>query len=149
MSTISELDRQLLNSLQRDFPLESRPFKQLAEKHGLSEQEIVDRLSELQHQGVIGRFGAVFNHHRAGASTLVALAIPEQFVEQTAQLVNQFEGINHNYLREHEFNMWFVVTGPDREAIDATLNQIEQETSLPMLDLPMEQAYHIDLGFPL
>jgi DNA-binding Lrp family transcriptional regulator len=149
MSTLSELDRQLLNSLQRDFPLQSRPFRALAEEHGLAEQEIVERLSALEKQGLIGRFGAVFNHHRAGASTLVALAVPEEAIEETAELINDFDGINHNYLREHEFNMWFVVTGPNRDAINTTLDSIEQETGLPMLDLPMEQAYHIDLGFPL
>lgn len=146
---LSEQDRQLLNQVQQDFPLHPEPFKVLSEQLGIPQQNILDRLQELERQKAISRFGAVFDHHRAGASTLAALAVPEPEIEQVAEFVNAFTEVNHNYQREHEFNLWFVVNAPDREGVDRVLDEISREHPYPLLDLPMVKGYHIDLGFPL
>jgi len=146
---LSPQDCQLLNHIQSDFPLVGRPFAEIADKVGMTEASVVQRLQELEQAGAISRFGAVFKPNVAGASTLVALAVPEADIEQTAQLINAMPGVNHNYLREHQYNLWFVITGRNRAELDDRLADIEQATQYPMLDLPMEQPYHIDLGFAL
>ena len=149
MIELSTQDLQMLNCLQRDVPLCSRPFRDVATQLGCSEQVVVERLQELEATGAISRFGGVFTPNKAGASTLVALAVPEEDIESIAAAISMIRGVNHNYQREHHFNLWFVVTGKDRAAIDHVLAGIETAYGLPMLDLPMEEAYHIDLGFPL
>lgn len=149
MTILSERDRHLLNQVQRDFPLHPEPFKQLAAQLDMPEQEILERLQALEETNAISRFGAVFDHHRAGASTLAALAVPEQEIEQVAAYINRFEEVNHNYQREHEYNLWFVVNGTDRSQVDRVLAQIADKYDYPLLDLPMVKGYHIDLGFPL
>lgn len=146
---LTERDRQLLNQVQRDFPLDPEPFKVLSEQLEMPEEEILQRLERLQQAKAISRFGAVFDHHRAGASTLAAIAVPEQEVDRVAEFINGFDEVNHNYQREHEFNIWFVVNAADRTGVDQVLNNIASEYDYPVLDLPMVKGYHIDLGFPL
>lgn len=149
MIMLDSLSRQLMDRYQRGFPVGPRPFLQLAQELGVKEQEIIDCLRSLRSQRVITRVGPVFDHHRAGASTLAALAVPAERLLEIADYVNGFEGVNHNYEREHEFNLWFVVTACDQDTLSQILQAIEQDTGMPMLVLPMEQAYHIDLGFQL
>ena len=149
MIELSPTDCQLLNHIQRDFPLDSHPFATIADELGMDEETVVSRLQELEGAGAISRFGAVFKPNVVGASTLVALAVPEGEIEKTAELVNALPGVNHNYLREHQYNLWFVITGQNRVELDDRLADIAQSVGFPMLDLPMEQPYHIDLGFPL
>ena len=143
------VDRRLLDEFQRDFPLKPRPFAALAEHLGIGEREVLERLDRLQERGAISRIGAVVTPHRAGWSTLAAMAVPEDEVETIAGLVSAYAEVNHNYEREHEFNLWFVVTAPSRERVDAVLCEIQTRTRLPVLDLPLLEAYRLDLGFPL
>ncbi len=146
---LSDQDRKLLNKIQKNFPLHPEPFKLLSEELGIPEQEILQRLQELESQQVISRFGAVFNHHRAGASTLAALAVPEQEIEAVAAFVNTFVEVNHNYQREHDYNLWFVVNATDQPSVERVLEKITAKFDYPLLNLPMVKGYHIDLGFPL
>ncbi len=141
--------QQLLDRFQRDFPLESRPFARIAEQLGATEAEVLDSLQAFSQQGVISRVGPVFSANCVGRSTLAALAVPESELVAVAELINSYEAVNHNYEREHKYNLWFVVTAEGREEIDQILNQIEQRTGLEVLDLPMLDDFHIDLGFPL
>lgn len=149
MIELSRQDCELLNALQSDFPLDSHPFAAVAQQLGMSEDAVLDRLQQLDQAGAISRFGAVFKPNVVGASTLVAVAVPEADIDRAAELINAVPGVNHNYLREHQFNVWFVITGRDRAELDAGLKHIQQLLCYPMLDLPMEQPYHIDLGFLL
>ena len=88
-------------------------------------------------------------HSRAGSSSLVALAVPPEAIEQVAAYINSLPEVNHNYEREHSYNLWFVLTGPSRSHLDAVLLDIRQHTGLEPLDLPMVKPYRIDLGFPM
>ena len=146
---IDALDRRLLDAFQRDFPLTPRPFAALAERLGGSEAEVLERLRRLQEQGAISRLGAVLTPHRAGWSTLAAMRVPEDELEEVAALVNGYAEVNHNYEREHQLNLWFVVTAPSRERVEEVLGEIEARTRLPVLDLPLLEAYRLDLGFAL
>src|SRR5690606_28831285 len=92
---------------------------------------------------------AVLPAGRFGASTLAAMAVPPERLEAVAAFVGAFPEVNHNYEREHRFNLWFVVAAPSRSRIDAVLREINERTGLPVLDLPLCKAFHIDLGFRL
>jgi siroheme decarboxylase len=143
------LDRRLLDDFQRDFPLHPRPFAALAGRLGVTEAEVLVRLRRLQAQGPISRIGAVLTPHRAGWSTLAAMAVPPDELDEIAELVSGYAEVNHNYEREHELNLWFVVTAPCREQVESVLGEIETRTRLPVLELPLLEAYRLDLGFAL
>ncbi|MBK1840389.1 AsnC family transcriptional regulator [Azospirillum sp. YIM B02556] len=142
-------DRRLLDEFQRGFPLIPRPFAELAARLGSTPADILDRLRRLTAAGAVARVGAAFRPHRVGASTLAAMAVPPGDMVRIAALVGGFEEVNHNYEREHRLNLWFVVTAADGARVRAVLAEIEAATGLPVLDLPLERGYHLDLGFPL
>ena len=143
------LSHRLLDAYQRDFPLEPHPFARIAADLGMAEEDVRARLADLRRAGKISRIGAVVRPHAIGASTLAALRIPPVDLERIAALVCAHAEVNHCYEREHEINLWFVVTAADAQRLQWVLQAIEAETGFPCLDLPLVEAYHIDLGFPL
>ncbi|MBM3565123.1 MAG: Lrp/AsnC family transcriptional regulator [Alphaproteobacteria bacterium] len=147
--TLSETDLRLLDRFQRDFPLEPRPFRAVAEQMGISEDDALAAFARLKEAGALSRIGAVVTPHAAGHSTLAALAVPRDRLEDVAALVSAQPEVNHNYEREHRFNLWFVVTAADEAAVAGVLKRIEAATELAALDLPLTRSHHIDLGFPL
>ena len=147
--TYSDLEKHLLNDFQRDFPLSSRPYAELAARLGVTEEQVLATLEDLQAQGAISRIGPVFRPHKVGASTLAAMAVPAARLDAVAELVSAYPEVNHNYERGHRFNLWFVVTAPDRARLDAVLGEISARTHLTVLALPLLEDYHIDLGFDL
>ncbi|MEQ6289111.1 Lrp/AsnC family transcriptional regulator [Vogesella sp. GCM10023246] len=139
----------LLDRYQRDFPLQSAPFALLAAECGLTETTLLLRLQQARDSGLLSRIGAVFAPNTVGASTLAALAVPPARLDQVAAQVSRLPQVNHNYARDHHYNLWFVLTAANRAEIDAVLAQIAADTGLLPLDLPLEREYHIDLGFAL
>ncbi len=146
---LSSLDWALLDGYQRGFPLEARPFSRIAGEQGVTEDQVLTAYQRLSEAGFISRIGAVVRPHRAGWSTLAAMAVPPEELETVAALVTAFPEVNHNYEREHRLNLWFVVTAKDRAAVAAVLAAIEAQSGLEVLDLPLERAFRVDLGFPL
>lgn len=146
---LSELDRQLLDGFQRGFPLEPRPFEAIAYQLGVDESRVLERLAYLERFGALSRVGAVLRPNRIGASTLAAFAVPPERLEAVAAQVSARPEVNHNYEREHEYNLWFVVTAADRAGVDRVLAELAAQTGLEPLDLPMLEDYFIDLGFSL
>lgn len=145
---MDRLDERLLNEFQRDFPLVPRPFRALALRLGVGEAEIIAALARLIAQGSVSRVGATFVPGRIGAATLAALAVPPQRLPQVAELVNSFPEVNHNYEREHRFNLWFVITAPDERSVNAVVRGIERAARCDRaLSLPMVEPYYVDLGF--
>lgn len=143
------LDFSLLNDFQRNFPLCTAPFAELAARLGVAEGVILRSLERLRREGKIARVGAVFAPKRIGASTLAAMAVPPEKLGSVAEAVNRFPEVNHNYEREHRYNLWFVVTAGSEGRLQAALGAIEQTAGHPILRLPLVQEYHIDLGFSL
>ncbi len=143
------LEKDLLDRFQKDFPLEPRPYKAMAERLGCDEDTVLDLLRQMKDAGLVTRVGPVFAPHRAGASTLAAMAVPAERMEEVAALVSDYDEVNHNYEREHGFNLWFVVCAPDAGRVGEVLDEIAGRTGISVMDLPLEQAFHIDLGFPL
>ena len=152
---LTSLEKNLLNNYQRNFPMCAEPYAQITRElnnhHGLdvSEQQVMDTLDSLQQRGMISRIGAVLTPKKVGASTLAAMAVPEKQLEQVADLVSSYSQVNHNYAREHHFNLWFVVATDSEHEVQRVLDEIAVRTNLTVLDLPMIEDFHIDLGFPL
>jgi len=146
---LCELDRRLLDDFQRDFPLCARPYEAMAMRLGCDEATVIERLAQLEQRGYVSRIGPVFRPNVLGASTLAAMAVPAEDLQRVADLVSSYSEVNHNYEREHEFNLWFVVTARDEQAVAEVLADVARRTDLPVMDLPLTEAFHIDLGFPL
>ncbi|CAN0220899.1 unnamed protein product [Phaeothamnion confervicola] len=142
-------DFRLQNEFQRDFPLVERPFATIGAQVGLAEEEVLRRYAALAATGHVSRIGVVFAPHAAGTSTLAAMSVPGSRLEEVAAVVNAQPETNHNYEREHHWNLWFVLTAPTGLAMDAAVARIERATGLPVLVLPMLEEFHIDLGFDL
>ncbi|WP_301101034.1 Lrp/AsnC family transcriptional regulator [Propionivibrio sp.] len=145
----TSLHFQLLNDFQRNFPLCSAPFAELAARLGVAESVVLRMLEQLRREGKIARVGAVFAPKRIGASTLAAMAVPPEKLGVVADAVNRFPEVNHNYEREHHYNLWFVVTAGSEGRLQAALGAIARAAGYPILPLPLIREYHIDLGFPL
>ncbi|MFV0359840.1 Lrp/AsnC family transcriptional regulator [Tropicimonas sp.] len=146
---LNDLDLRLLGGFQRDFPLLVRPFARIGECLGLGEAEVLARLAALRETGRIARVGATVRPNTIGASTLAALSIPDERIEEVAARVSAEAGVNHSYLREHDRNLWFVATAPDGAALAASLDGIRRDTGLDLLDLRLVRPFNIDLGFAL
>jgi DNA-binding Lrp family transcriptional regulator len=145
----SPLEQHLLNDFQRDLSLSATPFADMAKQLKVSEQEVLQAIESLQERGVISRVGPVFKPNRIGVSTLAAMSIPQDKLECVARIISAFPEVNHNYEREHEYNLWFVVTASSEEHLDIVLYEIEQHAEFPLMSLPMLDDYFIDLGFQL
>ena len=148
-AALTALEKCLLNEYQRGFPLCSSPFQVIAAQQGVTEDIVIATLTSLQQRGLISRVGPVFAPRRAGASTLAALSVPAAELESVAAYVSGFAEVNHNYEREHGYNLWFVVTAADEERVQQVLDAIQAGTGLAVLNLPLERSFYIDLGFPL
>ncbi|MGD9670538.1 MAG: Lrp/AsnC family transcriptional regulator [Hyphomicrobiaceae bacterium] len=140
---------EVLDNWQRAFPLVPQPFSLIGRAAGLSEGDLLLGLAELQRTGVLGRVGATIRPNTVGVSMLAAMEVPPGRLEEVAHIVNAEAGVNHNYEREHAINLWFVIAAPDRPALIASLDRIRLASGLDILELPLERAYFIDLGFPL
>lgn len=147
--SLTPLEFRLVNDWQRGFPLTAAPYAVLAEALGCGEHEVLERLAELHCSGVVSRVGAVFAPQSVGASTLAALCVPPARLESVAALVTARREVNHNYQREHAYNLWFVATAADESALAAALREIAEESGCPLISLPLVEEYHIDLGFDL
>ena len=147
--TIDATALRLLDEFQRDLPIEPRPYAAMARRLGIDEDGLLAMLRRLLAEGAISRVGAVVAPHRAGWSTLAAMQVPPEMLEGVAAFVSGFDEVNHNYQREHRLNLWFVATAASRWRVDQVLREIEYRTSLPVIDLPLEEAFRLDLGFRL
>lgn len=143
------LDLALLNPWQRGFPLCREPFAVIGERLCMDAEDVLSRYQRLQRQGSLSRIGAVFAPGAGGASLLAAMAVPPERLEAVAAIVSSHAGVNHNYEREHRFNLWFVLGDRSVAAVQRTLDALQAVLQLPMLRLPMQRAYRIDLGFDL
>jgi len=148
-AALTDLEKRLLDSYQHGFPLTPQPYRDIARELGSDEATVIATLERLKNMGLISRVGAVVTPHRAGWSTLAAMAVPPARLEAVAGLVSGFPEVNHNYEREHCLNLWFVVTGPDVAQVRSVLRAIEARTGLAVLDLPLVEAFRLDLGFAL
>ncbi len=149
MSVMDEKDRKILNQIQVDFPIDSRPYKILAEKLCLSEDELIERIRLMKDNLLIRRIGGNFSPDRLGYhSTLCAAKVPEDKIEVFTKTVNKYSGVTHNYKRDHEFNIWFTFIEASVEIIKSNLEEIKKTTKVEtILNLPATRVFKISANF--
>jgi DNA-binding Lrp family transcriptional regulator len=122
---------ELLNIIQKDFPVESRPFLKIGNKIGMSEDEVIELIKLCQDKGYIRRFGGIFDSKNLGyVNTLCAMSVPDSNIEEIASIVNCYPGVTHNYLRNHTYNMWFTVTAISRVRLEEVIEEIRNKTHI-------------------
>jgi DNA-binding Lrp family transcriptional regulator len=149
MPKIDDIDRALLNRIQSDFPVTSRPYRTIAGKLGLAEEDVIERVSRLKDAGIIRRIGGNFTPDKLGfVSTLCAAAVPEEKISRFAEVVNRYPGVTHNYRRDNKVNIWFTFIAPSMDEINANLKQIAEETGVTeILNLPATRVFKIRAEF--
>jgi siroheme decarboxylase len=147
--TLTRTELALLDRWQRGFPLVKRPFAVVGRSVGISEHAALYIFEKLQKEQMFSRIGAVVKPHAVGSSTLAAIRVAPDRLEGVAEIVSAQPFVTHNYQRTNDYNLWFVIAAPHAQGVAATVTSIRELTGLPVLDLPLERAYHLDLGFPL
>ncbi len=147
IAPLDALEQRLVDGWQRGFPLVPRPYAAIASALGSTERDVIAAVARRLADGVVSRVGAVFRPNVVGASTLAAIAVPPERLAEVARLVSAHEEVNHNYEREHAYNLWFVATAADPSRLEAALAAIEAESGLRAIRVPLVRDYWIDLGF--
>jgi DNA-binding Lrp family transcriptional regulator len=139
-----EEEMKILAAIQDDFPLSKRPFYDIANNLGLSEEEVIAKLKNLRESGLIRKMGAVINPKKIGyVSILAAASVSEDHIDSVTKIINEYPGVTHNYLREGDPNIWFTLTEPDAETLDLNLKNIEDRIGVGILRMPMTKKYKI------
>ncbi|MGB9588366.1 MAG: AsnC family transcriptional regulator [Armatimonadota bacterium] len=143
------LDRQLLNIIQVDFPIASRPYQILAERLGISESEVLERVHRLFETGIIRKIGPSFDTRRLGhVSILVAARVPEERVDEVAHIISSYPQVTHNYGRKSEYNLWFTLICRDEGEMNDILESIKSRTGISEMHmLPAERTFKIKVEF--
>ena len=145
-AALSDEDRRIVNALQGGFPLTDTPYRDVADQLGMDESHLLARLQALLDARVLTRFGPMFQIERMGGRfVLAAMAVPEARFETVSAAVNALPEVAHNYRREHNLNMWFVLATETPEGISAAIERIEQDTGLKVLAFPKEQEYFVEM----
>ena len=148
---MDDIDKSILNRIQSHFPIDPRPYRIIAEELGLTETEVLERVTRFKQRGIIRRIGGNFVPEKLGfVSTLCAAKVPEGKIDAFAEAVNRHPGVTHNYQRDSTFNIWFTFIAPSMAEIEAKLAQIAQETGIrEILNLPATRVFKIRAHFDL
>jgi len=147
---MDDTDRRLLDIIQSDYPVTHRPYAEVGRQLGIGEDEALERVRALKGSGVIRRMGASFSSRHLGwHSTLCAARVPKDRLDDFVAAVNAHDGVTHNYLRDHEINVWFTYIGPGREAVRSALAEIEAATGIEVLYLPATKLFKIKVDFKM
>ncbi len=149
MPLLDETNKRILNSIQLDFPIDPRPFKIIAEKLNLSEDELLDRIKAMKDEMLIRRIGGNFSPDRLGYhSTLCAAMVEKEKIDLFTKTVNTYSGVTHNYRRDHNFNIWFTFIAPSVDIIKKNLEEISIKTGVKtILNLPATRVFKISANF--
>jgi len=149
---LDPLDRMLLQRVQDDFPLDPRPYRVLGEALGMPEREVIERLSDLSRRGVIRHIAPILEPGCVGirSSTLVAMRVPEERMHEVAGIVNEYDGVSHNYRRDDDYNLWFTIAAAGEEELLGILEEIMRRSMIPpgdVLNLPVVRRFKLDVRF--
>jgi DNA-binding Lrp family transcriptional regulator len=147
---LSQLQREFINHFQGNLPLEERPFQEIADQLGSTEDSIIAIVNKLKQDRLISRFGPLYDAARIGGGlTLAAMTVPEERYQMVTETVNRYREVAHNYRREHELNMWFVLATEQPEDLHEVISSIEKATGLAVLNFPKQQEFYIGLWLHL
>lgn len=143
-------DKEILDIIQSNFPVDPRPYAVVGEAVGLTEAEVLARVRRLKGEGVIRRMGANFGSRQLGwKSTLCGAEVPEDKLDLFVAEVNKHPGVTHNYLRDHKFNVWFALIAPTADDVEAILAGITEKTGVPIMNLPASKLFKIKVDFAM
>ncbi len=151
MTELNELDKQVLTEIQANFPVVPKPYTTLAGRVESTEAEVHASVLGMKRDGVIRRIGAIFDSHRLGyRSTLCAIAVPPERVDEAAALIGCYPNVTHNYLREDRYNIWFTLIAESEARIEEILAEIADTTGIDdILNLPAIRLFKIRVDFDL
>jgi DNA-binding Lrp family transcriptional regulator len=146
---MDDTDKKIINEIQSDFPITSHPFHDLGKRLDLPEADVLERIRRLKEVGIIRRIGGNFHSGLLNfTSTLCAARVPEEKIEHFVNTVNHYPGVTHNYLRDHEYNIWFTFIAEDMAYIVDALEKISEETGIKeILNLPAIKTFKIKVDF--
>ncbi len=145
---MDELDRAIINTLQDGLSVCERPYASAAEGLGISEDTLIERLKRLLADGVLSRFGPMYDAERmGGAFSLCAMRVDAADFDRVSAQVNVFPEVAHNYERDHVFNMWFVLATESPRRVDEVIEEIRSRTGYPVFNMPKLEEYYV--GFRL
>ena len=146
--SLTKFQKRLCNALQDGLVVCSRPFTEIARKLDSDEETVLQQTRELKDAGVIRRIRAMTDYRALGrTSTLAAAHVPQEDLPEVADAVNSLEGVSHNYLRDHFYNLWFTLQGPTAEQIEATLSNLSERLGVDFHSLPVTRFFKLDVRF--
>ncbi len=143
---MDDIDKKIINHLQNGFPVCESPYLVISEELGLTETVLIERLKLLLETGLLSRFGPLYHAEKMGGElTLAAVKVPQDRFEQVAETINALPEVAHNYARNHELNMWFVIATDQSNKITKVIQDIEQKTGLSVYNMPKIKEYFVGL----
>lgn len=147
---LEKIDRTILDILQNDMPLTLQPYLDIANRLAISEDEVIKRIAAMKEAGLIRRIGGIMDSRQLGYySTLCAISVPTARIDETAAAINQIAGVTHNYLRDHQYNIWFTITSSSKSESDKQIRELEHTFGLKILSLPTTKVYKIKVSFDM
>jgi len=149
MYLLDDTDKQILNRIQSNFPTDAEPFSKIAKELNLSPELVIEKIEKMKENNIIRRIGGNFSPDKIGyKSTLCAAKVPKEKIESFAKVVNSYTGVTHNYVREHDYNIWFTFIAKSREIIEKNLKEISTITGVKdILNLPATDLFKISAQF--
>ncbi|VAX20632.1 Heme biosynthesis protein related to NirD and NirG [hydrothermal vent metagenome] len=146
---MDDTDKKILNIIQTRFPICHAPYEAIGQEAQITEDEAFERVKALVDDGIIRRIGASFDSRGLGwTSTLCAMTVPPEAIEDVAAVISEYPGVTHNYERNHKYNLWFTLIAPDLETVDRTLREIEEKSGHgPVRNMPMSRKFKIKVDF--
>ncbi len=148
---LDELDRDILNRIQTEVPLAERPFQMLGREFGLSETEVLSRISRMWDLGIVRRLGPIINYPAWGMSgVLVAAQVDQEHLEAVQDCIKGIPEITHAYLRDFEWNFWFTVIAENEDKRDAIIEKVTREADLKKVEkLPQKKSFKLGVKFEI
>ena len=143
---LTDIDKKIINHLQGGFPIDEDPWQILSERLHISPEILIERIQLMQDEGFISRFGPLYHAEKMGGGlTLAAMKVESEHFDETTEVVNNFSEVAHNYERDHELNMWFVVATETEQQVEQVINNIQQQTGNRVYNMPKLKEYFLGL----
>ena len=148
---MNEEDKAILLELQNNFPLCKRPFKLLASRFEIEEEEFIEKVRNLKQKGMIRKIGPKINVRKMQRiSALIALKVKNELIENIAIKINEFDEVSHNYERTHDYNIWFTLSVKNKEKFDNIIKKISKLNGVEdIIILPTTKFFKLDVRFNL
>ncbi len=147
---MDKIDKKIINLMQSYFPLSSTPYQDIAKKIDIERDEVIVRLKKLYEDGIIRKVGAILSARKMGfVSTLAAVSVSNEKLDEVSKIINRYNGVTHNYLREGSPNIWFTLTEPNQKILDKHLNDIERKINNKIIRMPAKKIFKIGVKFDI